>query len=321
MNIWGIHLVGFTAENGRKLVFTVCFLAAIIIGGRVLRWLAEHAVPGERIGRVRFWTAQVIRVLTTVAAIVAFVSVWFDDPSRLATAAGLVTAGIAFAMQRVFTSLAAYLILLRGKSFSVGDRITMGGVRGDVIALDLMQTTIMEMGQPPGEQQDAPSMWVHARQYTGRVVTVTNDKIFEQPVYNYSRDLPYVWEEMRIPIAYRDDRSRVERILLEVAEHHTVRFREMSAADLAAMERRYAMRRAELGPRVFWRMTDNWVELAVRFIAPVDDVRALKDRMTRDILAKLDEAGIGIASGTYEIVGFPPVRIETPALPELHRSR
>lgn len=60
----------------------------------------------------------------------------------------------------------------------------MGGVRGDVIALDLVQTTIMEMGQPPGEQGDAPSMWVRARQYTGRIVIITNDKIFDEPVYN-----------------------------------------------------------------------------------------------------------------------------------------
>ena len=117
------------------------------------------------------------------------VSVWFDDPTRLATALGLVTAGLAFALQRVITALAGYIVILRGKTFNVGDRITMGGVRGDVIALGFIQTTIMEMGQPPAVQNADPAMWVRARQYTGRVVTVTNDKIFTEPVYNYSRRL------------------------------------------------------------------------------------------------------------------------------------
>ena len=74
--------------------------------------------------------------------------------------------------------MAGYFIILRGKSFKVGDRIVMGGVRGDVIAVSFMQTTIMEMGQPPGEQADAPSLWVAGRQYTGRIVTITNDKVF-----------------------------------------------------------------------------------------------------------------------------------------------
>ena len=72
----------------------------------------------------------------------------------------------------------------------------MGGVRGDVIALGFIQTTIMEMGQPPPVQSADPAMWVRSRQYTGRVVTVTNAKIFDEPVYNYTRDFPYIWEEM-----------------------------------------------------------------------------------------------------------------------------
>jgi small-conductance mechanosensitive channel len=58
------------------------------------------------------------------------VSIWFDDPTRLTTALGLVTAGLAFALQRVVTAVAGYLIILRGKTFNIGDRISMGGVRG-----------------------------------------------------------------------------------------------------------------------------------------------------------------------------------------------
>ena len=49
-------------------------------------------------------------------------------------------------------------------------------------------------------------MWVRARQYTGRLVTVSNPKIFDEPVYNYTLEFPYLWEEMRIPVSYKDDR-------------------------------------------------------------------------------------------------------------------
>ena len=128
------------------------------------------------------------------------------------------TAGLAFALQKVVTAVAGYFVILRGKTFNVGDRITMGGVRGDVIALGFIQTTIMEMGQPPAvEANTDPAMWVRSRQFTGRIVTVTNDKIFDEPVYNYTRDFPYIWEEMRLPIGYKADRARAERILLDAA--------------------------------------------------------------------------------------------------------
>ncbi len=75
------------------------------------------------------------------------------------------------------------------------------------------------------------------------------------------------------------------------------------------------MRRSEIAPQVFWRLTDNWLEMALRFVTKEFGTRQVKDRMSRDILSAFDEAGIEIASGTYEIVGIPPIRVElrTPA--------
>jgi hypothetical protein len=63
---------------------------------------------------------------------------------------------------------------------------------------------------------------------------------------------------------------------------------------------------------VYWRITDNWLEMTLRFIAKTHGVRDLKDRMSREILQGLDASKIGIASGTYEVVGMPTlsVRVE-----------
>jgi small-conductance mechanosensitive channel len=201
------------------------------------------------------------------------------------------------------------MIILRGKNFNVGDRIAMGGVRGDVVALGFMQTTIMEMGQPPGEQADAPSMWVSARQYTGRIVTVTNDKIFDDPVFNYTTEFPYLWEEMRIPVPYGADRVRAEQILLDAARSHTRQLKELGNEAIAELERRYMIQRDDFEPRVYFRLTDNWCEMAVRFIVEARHVRSVKDRMSRDILDGFDTAGIQVASATFEIVGLPDVRV------------
>jgi len=55
------------------------------------------------------------------------------------------------------------------------------------------------------------------------VVTVTNDELFDQPVYNFTRQFPYMWEEIRIPVSYKADRLRAEAILLECARKVTER--------------------------------------------------------------------------------------------------
>lgn len=314
-DLFGVKLIGLTAENGRKLLLTLAIVAIAILLSRLLQGLAELLFRRRQNVRVRFWSQQAVRITTVVILVVGTLSVWFDNPGRLTTFIGLMSAGLAVALQRVVTALAAYFVILRGKVFHVGDRIAMSGVRGDVIDLGFIRTTIMEMGQSPGEQGDDPSVWVESRQYTGRIVTVTNDKIFDQPVYNYTSDFPYIWEEMHVPIQYTADRHRAEQILLEAVKRHTVKVSEVAQEDLEEMRRRYFLDSANLEPKVYLRLTDNWIQLAVRFVSRTRGSRELKDKISREILAAFDEAGIQIASATYEIVGLPPLRIETGKIP------
>jgi small-conductance mechanosensitive channel len=310
-SVFGVHLVGIGPMTGRKLLVTIAFIAALYLASYVVRFLLHVILRDASGGRAAFWSRQGVKLLTVILLVVGVISIWFDDPGRLGTAAGLVTAGVAVALQRVITSFAAYFIILRGRIYTVGDRITMGGVRGDVVALGFMQTTVMEMGEPPAVQDAPPSAWVHARQYTGRLVRVSNDKIFDAPVYNYTRVFPFFWEEIHLPIKYGDDRNLVERLLLETARQHTAPYIEEARKAALGLRDSYTLpEQIDLEPRVYYRLTDNWLELTVRFVVPERGVRGIKDAMSRDILRGLDAANIGLASGTYEIVGFPPIRIE-----------
>jgi small-conductance mechanosensitive channel len=304
VEIFGVKLLGFTSETLRKLILTLIFALGILLlraaSEAVVVTMARRRGPKKRLS---FFIRQTSGIFAAILLVLSLVSIWFDDPTRLATGVGLVSAGLAFALQKVVTSLAGYFVIIRGEVFSVGERITMGGVRGDVVALDFLKTTILEMGDP--ELQSA-GIWVHGRQYTGRVVTVTNDKIFEEPVFNSTRDFPFLWDEIRIPITYATDRARAEKILLEAAEKHTAPVQVEAEPHRARLVERYHMEIDSLAPRVYLRITDNWLELSLRIISHEKRTRELKDQIARDILLAFDLAEIGIASTTIDIVGFPP---------------
>ena len=316
LGVGGVTLAGLNRDTLTKLLITLVLITAIALLSRGARALMRAVLRGSAHERGYFWGRQAIRIVGAAVLVFGIISIWFDEPARLATAFGLISAGVAIALQRVITAFAAYLIILRGRIFDVGDRITIGGVRGDVVALDFMQTTVMEMGQAPDERGDAPSMWVHGRQYTGRLVRVTNDKLFETPIYNFTREFQFVWEELRIPIAYKDDRDVAEQILLDVANRHTSPTLEEAAAAFARLRERYrTIRDDDLRPRVFFRLTDNWVEMSLRFVVDADRGRAVKDAMSREILGALEAKEIGIASSTFEILSLPPLRISQSARP------
>ena len=63
-------------------------------------------------------------------------------------------------------------------------------------------------------------------------------------------------------------------------------------------------------PKAYVRLTDNWIEITVRFIVRDHGIRDVKDTISRDILRGLNESGIGVASGTYQIVGMPPISVK-----------
>jgi small-conductance mechanosensitive channel len=310
MEIFGIRFVGFSAENGRKLLLTFAFIIVFLILRYGLTALARLLISGRRNEQTRFWIQQTVSLTLALLILVGFLSIWFNDPNNLATVAGFVSAGLAFALQKVIISVAAYFVILRGQVFRVGDRILMSGVRGDVIALGFTRTTIMEMGQPPGERPDDPKVWIKSRQFTGRIVTVTNDKIFENPVFNYSRDFPYIWEELTLPIKYAGNRKRAEEIMVEAAKRNAVKADDVGEETLEMMEREYYVSAADMIPRVYYRLTDNWVELSLRFLAKEHGSRDMKDSMSREILDKFEAENIEIASSSIEIGDVPPLRLQ-----------
>ena len=81
----------------------------------------------------------------------------------------------------------------------------LGGIKGDVIDMGILRTTLAEIGD-----------WVDGDLYNGRVVRIANSFVFKSPVINYSAEFPFLWDEVKIPIKYGSDR-KAARELLEAA--------------------------------------------------------------------------------------------------------
>lgn len=314
MELNGIRLIGLSAETLTKVILSLAVVGAVVL----IRLLVVGAVgalardkhPNHRL---LFWTRQGTSLAAFGLLLVAGLSIWFDDPARLGTVIGLATAGLAIAAQKAVTAFAGYLVIMRGRTFTVGDRIKMGGVRGDVIQLGFLQTRILEMGQPSDvSAQEDPGMWVRARQFSGRVVTVTNDKVFDEPIYNYTGDFPFLWEELRIVIPYRAAGDEAEALLLNAVREATTPFVEEGERAREQLQARYGVPLEKHDPRVFWRLTDNGLELGARFVVPAHGVREIKDRISRHLVRGLEARGIEIASATIELTRIPPLEVTQP---------
>ena len=242
----------------------------------------------------RYYVRKLVRYAWAVIAVIALAIVWRAFAGRIGVVLGLATAGVAFAMQEAIGALAGWFNIVSGRIFRVGDRIQMGGVRGDVIDLTPLRTKVMEIGSTADGES-----WVKGRQYTGRIVAISNKATFTEPVYNYSAAFEYLWEELTVPVAHDDDWQTAERILAEEAQRVSASSGAREAIN--EMTRRYPVPRAEVEPRVFTRATDNYMELSARFVVPVRTARTAKDDITRRVAARFAAAGVRVASSTQDV--------------------
>lgn len=273
---------------------------AALCAGAVLLALLIGRLGVRRVGDPynRYYLRKAVHALVVVVLLVALAVVWRPFAGRIGVVLGFATAGLAFAMQEVIGALAGWVSILTGRHFRVGDRIQMGGVRGDVIDLSPLRTKILEIGSRHDDDT-----WIRGRQYTGRVVSVSNKAVFSEPVFNSSASFDYLWEELTVPVAYDDDWASAEEILREEAERVSSSAEAKRAMD--EVRRRYPVGRAEVEPRVFVRATDNWVELSARFVVPVRGARAVKDQMTRRVLDRFASKAIKVASATQDLTVHP----------------
>jgi small-conductance mechanosensitive channel len=279
------------SETVARLVATAIVLvaAAVLLGlaGRFAGWWLEDPYA-------RFHARKLTRYAIVLAAVVALAVVWRSLAGSVGVILGFAAAGIAFAMQEVIGAIAGWFNITSGRIYRIGDRVELGGVRGDVIDITLLRTKMLEIGSAEDDKS-----WVKGRQHTGRIVAISNKATFTGPVYNFSAIFEFIWEELSVPVTYRSDWHQAEEILKEEAVRASAS--EGARAAIAAMERRYPIPHAEVEPRVFVRATDNWMELSARFVVPVREARTAKDAITRRVRERLDEAGIEIASETEDV--------------------
>lgn len=222
--------------------------------------------------------------------------VFSDRLGRLTVVFGVVGAGIAFALQEVIASFAGWVAISLGQFYKPGDRVQLGGIMGDVIDISILRTTLMECGD-----------WVKADLYNGRIVRIANSFVFKEPVFNYSGDFPFVWDEIIVPIKYGSDRALArticERVVYEVVGHYIPDAR----AEWKHMVHKYLIEDQRIEPAVTIVATDNWIEYTVRYVADYKQRRSIKDLLFTRILDEIDlsDGRVAVASTTIHLVETP----------------
>ena len=199
--------------------------------------------------------------------------VWFGAFTGITTYLGLLSAGIAIALQDPLVNIAAWFFLTIRRPFKIGDRIQVGEIMGDVIDIRIFQFTLVEIRN-----------WIDADQSTGRFVHLPNSMVFKSPQMNYTAGFNYIWEEIPVLITFESNWRKTKNILTEIVNKHAQKFNKDAEREIKNAAKKYLIHYNKLTPIVYTDVKNSGVLLTMRFLCKVRERRNLNQNIWEDIL-------------------------------------
>ena len=273
-------------------IILVFFLVAWV------RRLLKKNLPDNSI---KYKTQKGIEVIGYIFVIFITITYFTGSIKDFGLAIGLLTAGITITLQEIILSIAGSFYIFFVKVYKPGDRIEINGIKGDVIDIDSIYTTMMEIGE-----------WVSSDNYSGRIVKLSNAFVFKGPVFNYSQDFPFVWDEFNLPIRYGSDMALAKSIVISVAQEKLSEYVRDSISDWKNVVDKYYIEDAQVEPTLAITMTDNWAQFNLRYIVDYKKRRYTKNILNVEIGKRIQETNgkVILASATFEIVSIPTLNLK-----------
>ncbi len=164
----------------------------------------------------------------------------------------------------------------------------------------MFRTTLMECGD-----------WVKGDLYNGRIVRISNSFVFKEPVFNYSADFPFLWDEFTIAIRHGSDHHLVREILSRVLQAEVGEYTAFAKQSWDQMVRKYRIEEAQVEPMITMVASENWLEFTARYVVDYRRRRVTKDKISARLLDEFGASGgrVSLASSTLELVGVPPLQV------------
>ena len=280
--------------------------------GLVLRLLGLALILGVVLGISELWRRATFRYITDARRRYQFLLIrrivlWFliaiivatafaSELGAITTFAGLLTAGIAVALQNVILSVAGYFFLIGKYGVRVGDRVQIAGVMGDVVEVGLVRLQLMEITGGP-----APLP-------TGRVVAFSNSVVFQanSGMFKQIPGTNFLWHEITLTLDPKSNYRQVEQRMMEAVNKVFVDYRDRMEIQRRHVEHSLNSPVGVFAPESRLHLTQTALEVVIRYPVELGNAGEIDDRLTREILNAIESD----ASLRLQVSGGPVVRME-----------
>lgn len=267
---WLGQATGLGSPTIAKLILTL----AVAVVAWLIRWV-WLAITNRRTDdpQTRYRWRKTATYSLTIVGLILVGRVWLEGIQSLVTYLGLVSAGIAIALRDPIANWFGWIFIGWRRPFTIGDRIQIGTLAGDVIDIGVSTFSVLEVG--------AHSL---GEQTTGRIVHVPNGKVFIEPLTNMTQGFNYIWNEIPITVTFESDWRRAKSLLEGVLRDRIDSVTDEAARFIRDASRKFLIRSANVQPVVYTRIVPDGVELALRYVCEARSRRSTTQAVCEAVL-------------------------------------
>lgn len=213
-------------------------------------------------------------IVTTIVFILVG-RIWFEGVQSFMTFVGLFSAALAIVMKDVILNIAGWIYIIFKSPFRVGDRVEIDGVAGDIIDIQLFSFTIMEIRN-----------WVLGDKYTARVIYMPNVTIFNKPLSNFNKEIPFIWNELTIAVPFNSNWKKSKEIIKKATNNYSSGILPEVESSLKGASRVFALNHTEIEPKIYTKIDSSSANITfiIRYMCPYKSKRGSAEKIYEDIL-------------------------------------
>lgn len=262
------------------LTYLAIFFAVFWVERLVRNLLLSHI----RHRRVRYGVTKVFTFVVYVTLSFWVIQRIFSEHPGLSTIIALVGAALVIVMQDVIKGIVGWFGLKN--SISIGQRVSIGDLVGDVIDTGILYTTLIVSRTLNAEHMG----------HVGKLMRIPNQKMLLDPLVNFHSTSDFENVEMPVRLRKPEQYDKAKKILEDILQKETGDFATQAQRQMDRRMRGYYFTQISPAPRVYVEITVNGtVEFRLCFPAPIGRRRVVMTEITQAILQQFAEAGIGLA--------------------------
>ena len=266
------NTVGVAPETWSHALWTILLILLYFAVKRIATGLINRHVQDVT---KRYIAAKTTTYLLGIVSILIIFRVWYGGSSGLLTYLGILSAGLAIALQDPLVNLAGWLFIMVRRPFTLGDRIHIGDAAGDVVDIRLFQFSLVEIGE-----------WVDADQSTGRILHIPNGWVFKNAIANFTTGFNFIWNEIPVTVTFESDWRKAKDILQRIAEENNAFDSQQAKQQMKRVSQKYLIFYTHLTPIVWTKVIDIGVTLTIRYLCEPRKRRSSETAIWESVLGE-----------------------------------